>query len=47
MIYEAIRNAAQMEGIAPKAAHDTFTAQQAVYLVSNTPASRSSPSLPL
>ena len=34
VIYEAILNAAQMEGIAPKAAHDTFTAQQAVYLVS-------------
>jgi DNA-binding transcriptional LysR family regulator len=34
VIYEAVVNAAQMEGIAPKAAHDIFTAQQAVYLVS-------------
>lgn len=34
LIYEAILNAARVEGIAPKAAHDTFTAQQAVYLVS-------------
>ena len=29
----AILHAAQIDGIAPKAAHDTFAAQQAVYLV--------------
>ena len=34
VIYDAVLEAARIEAIAPKAAHDTFTAQQAVYLVS-------------
>ena len=34
VIYETILDAARMGAIVPKAAHDTFTAQQAVYLVS-------------
>ena len=34
IVHEAILNTAQFEGIALKADHDTFTAQQAVCLVS-------------
>ena len=34
IIYEAIMDAAQREGIAPKRAHDIHTVEQAVHLVS-------------
>lgn len=34
VIYDAILETAHLEAIAPRDAHDTFTAQQAVYLVS-------------
>jgi DNA-binding transcriptional LysR family regulator len=34
VVYDAILETARFEAIAPKDAHDTFTAQQAVYLVS-------------
>ena len=34
IIYEAIMDAAQREGIPPKQAHDIHTVEQAVYLVS-------------